>query len=862
MAVELATAYVSIVPSTRGISKQLQGEFDGPMEAEAKSSGGKFGSAFGTVAKRTMQATGVAVAAVFGKSLVSGFGRLQAIDDARFKLQGLGHDAEGVETIMESALDSVRGTAFGLGEAATIAAGAVAAGIEPGDELTRSLKLVGDAASIAGVGLNEMGAIFGKVAAGNRMMTEEMNQLTDRGLPVLQWLQDEFGITAEAAREMVSDGAVDFATFQRIIEKNIGGAALTAGESFRGSLANMGAALGRFGAALLAPAFEGAPSMFGRITEAIDSITPAAERFSRAVGDRISGVLDFIGAAVERFRDTFTGAAGPIERVAGGFAALDDAAQRVAGPMDRARSALGLLDDAATRVSGGLGSAGDATGPLAGGLAAVDDAATRMSDGLDTARTAGDLLAAAVGGVRTAVERFRDSIGGSGLVDQLHQFWQVFQEGDGILDGLKGVFESVLLWLEQGGLAQIVEFLATAKIRLLTAGAEMFSGLVEAVVEVAPKVIAAVADAIPSVVDAVVAGVPLLLDAALILFTGLIDAVVVILPQVAAALADAIPRIVQAVVDAVPLLLDAGLTFFTALVDAILVALPVIIEALLAAIPPIVQAIVDAVPQLLEAGIELFLGLADAVTAALPVIIDALVEALPEIVQTVVDAVPLLLDAALTFFSAIVEGLLEALPDIVTAIADALPTIIGVLAEAIPQLVIAGVEFFLGLVEALVLAIPQVVTALVESLPAILDAIVESLPLLIEAGITLFLGLAEAVVRRCRTSSRRSLTPGRRSPKRSSTRHRSSSRRPSPRSSRSSGPCGTPPRRSSTRLWNCRSRCCTVQRSARHDPRRSERPSGDDVRRRRGHHDRPLPRVPVVAGQSGGCGRGRRRECP
>lgn len=284
MAIELATAYVSVVPSTQGIASQLRREMGPELEQAGREGGQQIGNGLTAVGGRVAMAGGLALAAGFGAALTRGFGRLRAIDDARFKLAGLGHDAEMVDTIMESALASVLGTAYGLGEAATIAASAVAAGVEPGDELTRTLSLTGDAATIAGTSLGDMGSIFGKISASNRMMTQEMNQLQDRGLPVLSWLQDEYGISADAARDMVSSGAVDFATFQRLIEKNIGGAALTAGESFSGSLANVGAAVGRLGAAFLGPAFAAAPAVFGSIISAIDMVTnavgPLVERFS------------------------------------------------------------------------------------------------------------------------------------------------------------------------------------------------------------------------------------------------------------------------------------------------------------------------------------------------------------------------------------------------------------------------------------------------------------------------------------------------------------------------------------------------------------------------------------------------------
>src|SRR5690606_7932430 len=176
-------------------------------------------------------------------SLTRGFSRLADIEDAEAKLRGLGHSAETVETVMGNALDAVRGTAFGLNEAATVAASTVAAGIQPGQELGRVLKLVADTSTIAGSSMDEMGAIFNKVAASNRLTLGEVNQPADRGVPILQMLADQFGVTAEEMSKMVSQGKVDFEAFTEAIETNISGAALESGDTTRGAFENMMAAI-------------------------------------------------------------------------------------------------------------------------------------------------------------------------------------------------------------------------------------------------------------------------------------------------------------------------------------------------------------------------------------------------------------------------------------------------------------------------------------------------------------------------------------------------------------------------------------------------------------------------------------------
>src|SRR5690606_36670163 len=154
--------------------------------------------------------------------------------------------------IMNNALDAVKGTAYGLNEAATAAASAVAAGIKPGKELYKYLTLVGDAAAIANTDFNEMASIFNKVQTAGRAYTGELNQLADRGIPIFQWLAKEAGKSAEQVREMASKGQISAEMFRKAIDKNIGGAAKTIGEkSFAAALRNIGADIARIGANFL-----------------------------------------------------------------------------------------------------------------------------------------------------------------------------------------------------------------------------------------------------------------------------------------------------------------------------------------------------------------------------------------------------------------------------------------------------------------------------------------------------------------------------------------------------------------------------------------------------------------------------------
>lgn len=246
---------------------------------------------------------GTAIATVLGAALVKGFGRLNAIDQATAKLKGLGHSADGVKLIMDNALASVKGTAFGLGEAASVAAVMVASGIKPGKDLTRTLKLMADTATIAGTDMTEMNNVFGKIAASGKLTGESMQQLLERGIPVGAMLSKSLGVPLKDVGELVSAGKVDFETFQTAMEGSLGGAALASGKTFSGAMKNVGAALGRLGASLIGPVFQKLPGILDGIIGKLDSLGPIATQVGALIGAGFSVVWPIIERVVNAIMD-------------------------------------------------------------------------------------------------------------------------------------------------------------------------------------------------------------------------------------------------------------------------------------------------------------------------------------------------------------------------------------------------------------------------------------------------------------------------------------------------------------------------------------------------------------------------------
>ncbi|EME14811.1 tape measure protein [Rhodococcus triatomae] len=353
-------AYLPIVPETSKIApgiKKALGDSTKHADAAGTSMGTKITNGLGKTLKTGAIGVGVAAGGVLAASITKGIGRLTSIEDAEAKLSGLGNSATTVASVMDNAMASVKGTAFGLDEAATTAAGAVAAGIKPGQELERILKLTGDAATIAGIGMSDMGSIFNKVATSNKIQGDTIDQLNEHGIPIVQMLAKELGKSGEEVVKLASDGKINFASFANAMETGLGGAALKSGETVSGSFRNMGAAMSRFGAAVAGPLFGQAAGGFGFLTESIDKATTAVKPFAAEFGKWLNsdGVpkLKELGTSAKETFDEFRNSefvTGSFDRLSAIFGTLADTAQALA-PSAAAIAVSLATASAATGVS-------------------------------------------------------------------------------------------------------------------------------------------------------------------------------------------------------------------------------------------------------------------------------------------------------------------------------------------------------------------------------------------------------------------------------------------------------------------------------------------------------------------------------
>lgn len=242
----------------------------------------------------------------FGKSLVAnvldplvagGKRRALNIEQAKFQFQGLGLD---IEATMAAALYAVKGTAFGLDEAAKAAASLGASQV-PIEKMGSTLRAISGVAALTGSEYADVADVFTKVAGQGRLMGDDLNRLASRGMNAAATLAKAMGVSESEVRDMVSKNKISFEQFAQIMDDAFGAQATKASDTYTGALANMRAALSRIGAVVATSNFERLRLIFNALAPQIDAVAAAIKPLT----DLISELLLNSGRSMEAWIKSF-----------------------------------------------------------------------------------------------------------------------------------------------------------------------------------------------------------------------------------------------------------------------------------------------------------------------------------------------------------------------------------------------------------------------------------------------------------------------------------------------------------------------------------------------------------------------------
>lgn len=125
--------------------------------------------------------------------------------------------ASQADTLMQQLVRTAATTPFGLEDVANGAKQLLAYGFEA-EKVNETLVRLGDIAAGLSVPLNDLVYLYGTTMAQGRLYTQDLNQFTGRGIPMISELAKQFGVAESKVKELVEAGKVGFPEVQKVIE--------------------------------------------------------------------------------------------------------------------------------------------------------------------------------------------------------------------------------------------------------------------------------------------------------------------------------------------------------------------------------------------------------------------------------------------------------------------------------------------------------------------------------------------------------------------------------------------------------------------------------------------------------------------
>lgn len=613
----------------------------------AESVGGITGKLKGIAKVGGATLAGLAVG-IGGLAIKGGIARHMKLEEAQKKLEGFGASAAEVSQISKDALASVKGTAFGLDAASTAAAAAMAAQIKPGREMERYLTSIADTAQGAGTSMEEMGSIYGKVATANRVTTQEMNQLADRGIPIWANMAKHYGVNQEELRKMVSSGQVDLENFLAVMEKTTGGVGKVMADTTSGQAKNMMAALSRVGQVVTGPIFPSFKQGLFEITKALDVFTdalaPVMDSVAAFLGPKLEAALDGLGEKVANKIVDLAGRAGELATRA--MAIYSQVLSRVR-TSETAQSIMSVLGDLPSKI-----------GPLLSGLA--ETITTRLATVWDvigpSLAVLGDIftstLMPALQGVLPAIFDLFTSLSPLGLM-----------------------FSAIAPVASELGsaLATVAASLGSALATILPVLTSLIGSLVSSLAPILPVIATAVGQVASLLVGALGSAIEALLPALSQIVTALADGLAAVLPALGPLL-EVLVGVVVALADALAPVLPLVAELVAALVSSLAPILPVLGE-LLGTVAGVIGHLLVALEPLLPALVNFISAGLQVLMAILPPIIDVLVAVATVIADVLIVALSII-EPIITPIIAVIAGFAEILSGSLSFAVEAVSTLI------------------------------------------------------------------------------------------------------------------------------------------------------------------------------------------
>ena len=794
----LGTAWIDVVPSFRGLKKQIASEFGSgdvtsALTGATESWGSQIGqslskhiggalSSIGKIGLGGVAAAVGGVTAALTAQIPAAISASDATDKFKKTLEFAGVDPSRIKQLTAAAQTYADQTVYDLSDIQSVTAQLAANGVKDFDKMAEAAGNVNAIAGGTKETFKQVALALVQINGAGKLTTQDWNQIA-AAIPgasgkLQEALKNNAAFTGNF-RDAMSQGQITAEEFNQALMDlgftDVAEQAAKSAATFEGAWGNLEAAVEKGLVASLDKVKEPLTDIINAVGE---QVGPAFDEAGKYV-DIFAGKLRPFADAMKDGKLTLEDIAKALGEATGGFAALAGAGTLLADPslIIGAFDALPSPSALADKFSGLGGAVKDGVGKVfapaveAVGKHAADLGSALKSGAGEAASNAsaaigekfsgiggtlkegagkvlgpavesmrgvgpkmGQAIVGAAGPVGSAVE---DLLGQVGMFLNPARFGKVLAFGGLITAAVAGI--GALVQASGGELTtQIQTMISDMILNVSKYGAELVSN--------APQLIASGAEAVKTLITGITNALPVLLNMAGQIIEAFVGAFSDWLPQLIPAAAQMIVALVKGLVDMLPQLISAGVELINGLTAGLTAAIPVLVDALPGIITSLLDALSKGIPQLIQAGAGLLTGLINGLVQAIPTLAAALPQIVTTIVTTVVQALPQLIQAGVQVLQALISGLQTALPALIDMLPQIITTVVTTIVENLPLIIEAGIQLLTTLINGILEAIPQLIDMLPQIINTIVTTLITNLPMIISAGVQLLIGVINGIV--------------------------------------------------------------------------------------------------------------------
>lgn len=207
------------------------------------------------------------------------------------------------------------------------------------ETLIPTLRTIGDLSAGTGKDFRELASIYGKAMTAGVIQAEEINQLSDAGIPLVKEFAKMFGVTEREVKKLGSESKIVFADLETAFQNMTGEGGLffelmaKQSKTLGGKLSTLVGKLELVGATM-------GESMTGGLGDVVDGLIDFVDNNAQGIITKVGGIAASFGSLALKIDEVFTALKGD-DSETGFFAAFADGFRGVLALLERSVGRMG-----------------------------------------------------------------------------------------------------------------------------------------------------------------------------------------------------------------------------------------------------------------------------------------------------------------------------------------------------------------------------------------------------------------------------------------------------------------------------------------------------------------------------------------